>query len=302
MVTLKKSLTDWKEFNDFWLWQYTSRNAEYRKAYEHYIKDPIPQIVLEESKNIFKIQATVQDIRDLLQKRDNKKLITSCKLFKKMEHNNDWIFSVKVNKFFESTQTRKWHKKIIKPFSNIFHCNPKDPSKNSDSKKILCGALDSSLCKNNIGFHPLHFDELEFYEPESESFTYTVDMGKPLNQIIDEISCWYIICNASSTKEDRKEARLKLSKISIDTKSGFKVDDKIRAIGLALWDYKEIMSKGEKRKVSIREAATVLYKDFPLCAHDYDYPTREEKGLRKFERFYEHTSDCISKCMVRPLR
>ena len=278
------------------------RNAEYKMAQERYVSVPVPSEVLEEAKNIFKIQVTAQDVRNLLQNHDNKIFLKSCKLFKKMKHKDDWIFSTQVHKFLESPQTRKWHRNIIEPFRDKFRCNPKLPSEDSDSKNILSAALESSLYKNNIGFHPLHFDELDFCEKKSNIFAYAVNLDKPLMQIIDEVSCWYIICKASSTAEERKDARLKLSKLSINTKSGFKVDDKIRARGLALWDYKEAISKRETRKVTIQEAAKALYNDFPLCAHDYDYPTREEKGLRKFERFYKYTSDCISECKVRPLR
>lgn len=249
-------------FYNFWLWQYTCRNPEYIQAYQDHKK-----------------------ARDHV-------------VFKKLaKPGNKHMKSQR----FETT----------KAFPR-FRFFPKDPNDHRNSEEILGNALHEDLSWEIKDFSREVFEHFQLYVSEEEGFTYRIDLEKSLKLILAEVGYLHTLGTLPKPRSQDEYKKLKqklrdchfkvLRERIKNSLGGFKLDDKIRAIGLWLWDYKQIAAEERRERISIRIAAQVLYDKFSLHEHDYEPPEYASSSLRLFERLHQATTKCIKMREVLPMK
>jgi len=223
------------QFWNFWMWQYTSRNIEYRKAYDIYIKAQIPKRIKNEAAKLFQCELTEEMTRSLLNAADDKTYESMRKFMELMNLSSAWKTRIKINQFSE--KTREFRDERRKAFDTIFCCSPKNPFEDNDSSKILEDALNGSLFKDIKNFNPKTFEKGMVNSIEPTQFTYFVDTEKrPLEQVVAEITYWHKTHSIPNKPGEHKREYNKLVKGFIDnSSSGFIMDD--TAVRLRFLEY-----------------------------------------------------------------
>ena len=83
------------QFWNFWMWQYTSRNIEYRKAYDIYIKAQIPKRIKNEAAKLFQCELTEEMTRSLLNAADDKTYESMRNFMELIEFSDAWKTRIK---------------------------------------------------------------------------------------------------------------------------------------------------------------------------------------------------------------
>jgi hypothetical protein len=237
-------------FWQFWLWQYTSRNKEYREEYAVY-------------------QNRIKD---------------------KSRTVRDEAFSALYDKF---------------------KCFPKDPQEDSCSDKILQCAQNKKYDKLVTNFICKKYDSFTTYIHSEDEFDYKVDLKKPIDQVLAEVSYWYQIRSlAKQHPLMNDEAYLKeYSKIQDrliyqfikHSPEQFNIDYEMRAVGLWLWDFVKKKDFAEIKRGQVYQGIKTLDQKINLLDKGFG-SIEEDSTKRKLERYYKLTDNCINNRKVLPLK
>jgi hypothetical protein len=297
---------EFAQFFKFWFWQYTSRNQEYRKAYEDFVNPEIPQEFIEKASEHFCYDFSEDSIKILWGALEGvpgsvQRIMNFCGI------EDPWLAQCQINQF--GAPTKKERDERRKHFEETFLCSPKNPNEDNDSEKILQDIINGCLDKNIPNFNLILFQDDIVRTIEPTQFTYFVDTQRmPLKRVLWEVRHWYTM-HQPLLPEERPRELAKLSAGVIDNiNPGFKRDYTIRAVGLWLWDHKMKKEMNGVRNYPISKAIRDLYKIHDIegegCGSLSELPTSSENPattLKNLTRYYNATKNSIENQEVMPI-
>jgi hypothetical protein len=304
--------TEYAEFWLFWTWQYACRNPDYKKAHKKHKK------LLE---NLRKLEAQKNEDRQYLQGiSDN----VEARLKWAQKKAADQRAAAGSANY--STAETKWLDFLGKCRVKFGWEPWKDPEDHRSSTVILDDIFCHKSKPNRVvaGFFPVIQDHPTWNLEDPNRFRFTVDLRKPLEQILAEVEYYYEREKLSrenpkklkKRERDRlKDLHSKLIKYLVGRRKedGFSERNELgRAIGLWLWDLKD----QRPPKYSVREAIRNLDKkiDFGQIGfasvdsdkygpdNEWDEKADPDRTYRTFSRYYKTTDECIKKMRILPIK
>ena len=255
--------------HQFWIWQYQSRNTDYRKDYDGFME---------------KLSKSHLNYADLI----------ALNVFKTSKFTSeDWAA-------FHSLIKEK-NEFILK-----YKIDPKDYKTNTDSERILTRIEQDTFVypKANTDY----FLKTKIVSSDWPHLTVKYDLKEDLDLLIKELTALYNLHHLINGPGDPARYRLLLKKVHSSKDKLLRIQTVSkqgkkrvypRAVGLWLWDRCNFEKENKVNKQKVYEKYWLRYEDIDSPA---DWNTDAYQEIAHLDRLLRATNKCIEKMEVLPMK